>query len=117
MSLDTFFVIAFVFNFIGLYLIFKVFNMSMRQSHSLLSIYQNILAIHQNFVEITRVVESLVDQIEAMMVMSSPQQRSIYKTQDGKLVAGSLEELIEKIRDSEEGIDLEVLIGWISKKC
>jgi len=108
--------ISLVFNFITLYLVFRVYNSTERQNifweglrqqlpAFLSNINENIGVLNNNFVEFTGAAENMLDEIQGLaqfVAHTSHSQGSIFRTKDGKYTAASLDELIEKIKHDEE---------------
>lgn len=108
--------ISLVFNFITLYLVFRVYNSTerhnlfwdgMRQQLPAMfsSMNENIIALNNNFVEFTGTAETMLDELQGLaqyVAHTSHIQGSIFRTKDGKYTAASLDELINKIKADEE---------------
>jgi len=106
---ETVFVVSTVFNVLCMFLVFVVFaNMIkiktlIEQIHmglggvvgKVVTIEQTTNKMAQGFTDFIKMTETLVDRID-----DDDRVSSIYKTSDGKFSAKTLDELINKIRDS-----------------
>jgi len=106
---ETVFVVSTVFNVLCMFLVFVVFaNMIkiktlIEQMHmglggvvgKVVAIEQTTNKMAQGFTDFIKMTETLVDRID-----DDDRVSSIYKTSDGKFSAKTLDELINKIRDS-----------------
>lgn len=108
---ETVFVVSTVFNFLCMFLVFIVFaNMIkiktlIEQMHvglgavatKVIGIEQTTAKMAQGFTDFIRMTETVMDRLE-----DDDRVSQIYKTSDGKFSAKTLDELINKIRDSGE---------------
>lgn len=108
-TVETVFVVSTVFNVLCMFLVFVVFaNMIkiktlIEQMHmglggvvgKVVAIEQTTNKMAQGFTDFIKMTETLVDRID-----DDDRVSSIYKTSDGKFSAKTLDELINKIRDS-----------------